>query len=202
MISFDYFNFAPSYKIINSPLLLFFSSPCMQFPKCAYSILFALLFTNAPFPTASLYSSPSPLSKYLSYTQCWKLPGLSSVFPYIDWLSISTVDFNSVLGTSFPSPFFHNFSGPIFLSARVESQEIAALKIMLIFFFTCGYFEVCNFFDIIILKVRDLWCCICSPSGVSNDLPGQIWYSTCFWNKVMLFIFMHFYDCFHTTTAV
>ena len=58
--------------------------------------------------------------------------------PYIDWLSISTVDFNSVLGTSFPSSFFHNFSGPIFLSAKVEIQEIAAMKMMLIFFLLVG----------------------------------------------------------------
>ena len=62
--------------------------------------------------------------------------------PYIDWLSISTVDFNSVLGTSFPSSFFHNFSGPIFLSAKVEIQEIAAMKMMLTFFYLWAFWSM------------------------------------------------------------
>ena len=81
-------------------------------------------------------------------------------------------------------------------------QEIAALKMMLTFFYLWAFWSMQFLWLIIILKVWDLWGCISSPSGVSKWwLPGQIWYSMCFWNKVMLFIFMHFYDCFHTTTS-
>ena len=70
----------------------------------------------------------------------------------------------------------------------MEIQEIAAMKMMLIFFLLVGIlkYAIC---EVVFVLLQE------SVNDGSQAKSG----TACVFEIVMLFIFMHFYDCFHTT---